>query len=150
MSWGWCTHACRRRSPNCTWSDQNRGICYTYQIYSSVDYMVEPHVFFAKANHSVSGWQQQVVKEFQYLWVLLNSTLTFEAHIIKVCKILGFNQSNIHFTRGLKGDLSIEAATLYVRAMIFTHIKLLYNKLVRQTLQLAKHLNNYTNRWPSH
>lgn len=65
-------------------------------------------------------------------------------------KTLGFNLSNIRFIRGLKGDLSIEAATLYVRAMIFTHIKLLYNKLVRQTLQLAKHLNNYTNRWPSH
>lgn len=93
MSWG--TNVCRRRSPNCAWSDQNRGICCTYQIYSSVDYMVEPHVFFTKANHSVSGWQQQVVKEFQYLWVLLNSTLTFEAHIKKVCKTLGFNLSNI-------------------------------------------------------
>lgn len=90
------------------------------------------------------------MKEFQYLWVLLNSTLTFEAHIKKVCKTLGFNLSNIRFIRGLKGDLSIEAATLYAHAMIFTHTKLLYNKLVRQTLQLAKHLNNYTNRWSSH
>ncbi len=73
---------------------------------------VEPDIF-------VSGERLQVVSEYKYLGVLVDSKLSFKAQVKKVCNRVKFNLSNFRFIRDY---MSTEAAKMYMHSMVFSHI----------------------------
>ena len=73
---------------------------------------VEPDVF-------VSGERLQVVSQYKYLGVLIDSRLNFKAQVKKVCNKVKFSLSNLRFTRDC---MSTEAALMYMHSMVLSHI----------------------------
>lgn len=59
------------------------------------------------------------VNEFKYLGVVLDSKLKFDAHIKKMTKTL---KTNINCFRLIRPCISIQAAQVYMHAMILSHI----------------------------
>uniref|UniRef100_A0A8C8E3R6 Reverse transcriptase domain-containing protein n=1 Tax=Oryzias sinensis TaxID=183150 RepID=A0A8C8E3R6_9TELE len=72
----------------------------------------EPDVF-------VSGERLQIVSEYKYLGVLLDSKLSFKSHIKRVCNRIKFNLSNF---RHIRHQMSTQSAKMYMHSMIFSHI----------------------------
>lgn len=60
-----------------------------------------------------------VVSDFKYLGIILDSNLTFKKHVKKVANTIKFNLANF---RHIRPYLTIEAANLFMHAMIFSHI----------------------------
>lgn len=61
----------------------------------------------------------QLVKEFKYLGVLLDYTLSFKSHIKMISRIIKFNVSNFNQFRRSMTD---HAAMTFLHSMIFSHI----------------------------
>ena len=67
----------------------------------------------------INGNSIQVVSEFKYLGIILDSNLTFKKHAKKVENTIKFNLANF---RHIRPYLTIDAAKLFMHAMIFSHI----------------------------
>ncbi len=67
----------------------------------------------------VSGERLQVVSEYKYLGVLIDSKLSFKAQVKKVCNRVRFSLSNFRFIRDY---MSSDAALMYMHSMIISHI----------------------------
>ena len=67
----------------------------------------------------VNGNSIQVVSEFKYLGIILDSHLTFKKQVKKVTNTIKFNLANF---RHIRPYLTIDAAKLFMHAMIFSHI----------------------------
>ncbi len=67
----------------------------------------------------VSGERLQVVSEYKYLGVLIDSKLSFKAQVKKVCNRVRFSLSNFRFIRDY---MSSDAALIYMHSMIISHI----------------------------
>ncbi len=76
------------------------------------DYDVKADVFVQKQ-------KLEVVHEFKYLGLLLDSQLSFKKHVKKVVNIAKFNLANFRFIRN---SLTNEAAVLFMNSMIIPHI----------------------------
>ena len=83
-------------------------------------------MIFTKTNSSsvepdvlVSGERLQVVSEYKYLRVLIDSTLSFKARVKKVCNRVKFNLSNF---RVIRDYMSTEVAKMYMYSMVISHI----------------------------
>ncbi len=77
-------------------------------IAKTKDLSVVPDVF-------VSGERLQVVSEYKYLGVLIDSKLSFKAQVNRV----RFSLSNFRFIRDY---MSSDAALIYMHSMIISHI----------------------------
>ncbi len=68
-------------------------------------------MFFSKSNSFKSRMLRlQVVPQYKYMGILIDSKLTFKAQIKKVCKQVKFNLYNFKFIRDY---MSLEAAKMY-------------------------------------
>ena len=67
----------------------------------------------------VNGNSIQVVSEFKYLGITLDSHLTFKKHVKRVTNTIKFNLANF---RHIRPYLTTDAAKLFMHAMIFSHI----------------------------
>lgn len=83
-------------------------------------------MFFSRSNSSsvepdvyVSGDRIQVVPEYKYLGVLIDSKLTFKSQVKRVCSRVKFNIANFCFIRS---HLSMQATKIYMHAMVMSHI----------------------------
>ena len=83
-------------------------------------------MFFSKTNDCsenpdvlVSGEKLEIVKEFKYLGIILDSNFNFRAHVKTVCKRIKFNLANFKFIRN---SMSTQAAMMYMHSMIFSHM----------------------------
>lgn len=84
-------------------------------------------MFFTKSHSSlsdepdvfVSGERLQVVTEFKYLGVILDSKLSFNSHAKMVSNRIKFALSNF---RHIRQQMSVQAAKMYMYSMIFSHL----------------------------
>ncbi|XDV32774.1 hypothetical protein PO909_003497 [Leuciscus waleckii] len=76
------------------------------------NFSVEPDIF-------VSGQRLQIVSEYKYLGVLIDSKLSFTSHVKRVCNRIKFTLSNF---RHIRHQMSTQAAEMYMHSMIFSHI----------------------------
>ncbi|KAK0142318.1 putative RNA-directed DNA polymerase from transposon X-element [Merluccius polli] len=67
----------------------------------------------------IKGNSIQVVSQFKYLGITLDSNLTFQKHVKNVANKIKFNLSNF---RHIRPYLTTDAAKLFMHAMIFSHI----------------------------
>ena len=67
----------------------------------------------------LKGEELELVSNFKYLGVVLDSNLTFKKHIKKVKSTINFNLKNF---RQIRPYLSIDAAKTYLHCMILSHI----------------------------
>uniref|UniRef100_A0A3P9HF32 Reverse transcriptase domain-containing protein n=1 Tax=Oryzias latipes TaxID=8090 RepID=A0A3P9HF32_ORYLA len=75
-------------------------------------------MFFNKSNNNltaepdvfVSGERLQIVSEYKYLGVILDSNLSFKSHIKRVCNRIKFNLSNF---RHIRHQMSTQSAKMY-------------------------------------
>lgn len=79
---------------------------------STAPLTVEPDVL-------VSGERLQIVSEYKYLGVLIDSHLSFKSHITKICKNIKYNLSNF---RHIRSHMSFPAAKMFMHSMILSHI----------------------------
>ena len=63
----------------------------------------------------------QVVSDFKYLGVILDSNLSFKKQVRKVIQITKFNLANFRF---IQNCLTAEVAKLYLKSMILPHLLL--------------------------
>ena len=82
-------------------------------------------MFFSKKQCStpdpaimLSGVKLQVVSEFKYLGLLIDSQLSFKSHVKKEGHRVKFNLSNFRFIRN---SMTTDAAKIYMHAMIMSH-----------------------------
>ena len=75
----------------------------------------------------VNGNSIQVVSEFKYLGITLDSHLTFKKHVKKVTNTIKFNLANF---RHIRPYLTTDAAKLFMHAMIFFSHNILLHNLV--------------------
>lgn len=61
-----------------------------------------------------------IVNEFKYLGVTLDSTLTFKSHVKNVTNTVKFNIENF---RQIRPCLPVNAARMFLHSMIFSHIE---------------------------
>lgn len=61
----------------------------------------------------------ELVAQFKYLGVILDSNLTFKKHIQKVSNTIKFNLQNY---KQIRSYITTEAAKSYLHCMIFSHI----------------------------
>ncbi len=73
----------------------------------------------AKPDVVIDGDRQQVVSDFKYLGIYIDSNLTFRSHIKKVCNKIKFNLANFRYARSC---MSTKAAKMFMHSMIFSHI----------------------------
>ncbi len=66
----------------------------------------------------VSGERLQVVPEYKYLGVLIDSKFSFKAQVKKDCNRVRFSLSNFRFIRDY---MSSDAALIYFHAYIFSY-----------------------------
>lgn len=99
-----------------TWLDRS---CLTLNVGKTVS------MFFSKRPCSVpdpdimiSGQNLQVVTEYKYLGVWIDSNLCFRTHVKSMCKRVRFNLSNFRFVRD---SFTFETAMIYMNAMIIPH-----------------------------
>lgn len=83
-------------------------------------------MFFSKTNRAsfnpdiiVAGEKLRIVNQYKYLGLVIDSHLSFKAHIEKLCKIIKFNLANF---RSIRNDMSTEAALIFLHSMIFSHL----------------------------
>uniref|UniRef100_A0A8C6SXY0 Reverse transcriptase domain-containing protein n=1 Tax=Neogobius melanostomus TaxID=47308 RepID=A0A8C6SXY0_9GOBI len=62
----------------------------------------------------------ELVQEFKYLGVVLDSTLTFKSHVTKICKTIKFS---LHNFRYIRSSMTLQAARMFLHAMVFSHIE---------------------------
>ena len=67
----------------------------------------------------VSGEKLQVVSDFKYLGIILDSNLSFKKHVKKLIQITKFNLAHFRFIRNC---LTTEVAKLYFKSMILPHL----------------------------
>ena len=70
-------------------------------------------------NITIAGQNISIVPQFKYLGIIIDSTLSFKAHIKKVCHRVKFSLANFRYIRN---TLSTTAAKLYMDAMIVSHL----------------------------
>ena len=82
-------------------------------------------MFFSKANSVsdnpdiyVAGEKLQIVSQFKYLGLLIDSQLSFKGHIERVSKKVKMSLANF---RSIRNDMSAEAAKIFLHSMIFSH-----------------------------
>lgn len=83
-------------------------------------------MFFTKTTNStanpdivISGEKLQIVTEFKYLGILIDSKLNFNSHITKTVKKVKFNLSNFRFIRN---SMSTRAVKMFMHSVIFSHM----------------------------
>lgn len=81
-------------------------------FFSKNNINIEPEIF-------ISGERLQVVTEYKYLGLYIDSNLNFKTHIKKVSNRIKFSLANFRFIRDF---MSTEAAKLYFFSMILSHI----------------------------
>lgn len=79
---------------------------------SNKNFSVEPNIF-------VSGERLQIMSEYKYLGVLIDSKLSFTSHVKRVCNRIKFNLMNF---RHIRHQMSTQAAKMYMHSMILSHI----------------------------
>lgn len=67
----------------------------------------------------LNGEELELVTQFKYLGVVLDSNLTFKKHIKKVTNTIKFNMQNF---KQIRPFISTDAAKSYLHCMIFSHI----------------------------
>ncbi len=82
----------------------------------------------------VPGLKLQVVSQYKYIGILIDSKLTFKTQIKKLCKQVKFNLYNSRFT---KDYMSLESAKMYMHSMVISH-NLLFNNPVLGTFSDSK------------
>ena len=100
-------HVTARLKQCCLQLNVSKTVCMFFTKTNSSS--VEPDVF-------VSGERLQVVSEYKYLVVLIDSKLSFKAQVKKVCNRVKFNLSNFRFIRDY---MSTE---MYMHSMVISHI----------------------------
>lgn len=82
-------------------------------------------MYFSKTNkvsHNpdiyVAGQKLEIVTQYKYLGLVIDSQLSFKAHIKNVCKRV---RMNLVTFRSIRQDMSTEAAKMFLHSMIFTH-----------------------------
>ncbi len=101
---------------NCLQLNVSKTVCFFSKTKSLCS---EPYVV-------VAGERLQVVSDFKYLGVFIDSNLTFKAHIKKVCNCIKFNLADF---RNVCSCMSTKAAMMYARSFLFPHY-ILYDNLV--------------------
>ncbi|XP_061653107.1 uncharacterized protein LOC133488791 isoform X2 [Phyllopteryx taeniolatus] len=66
----------------------------------------------------VNGEKMQIVSQYKYLGLIIDSQLSFKAHIDKLCKNIKLNLANF---RAIRNEMSTEAAKIYLHSMILSH-----------------------------
>lgn len=79
---------------------------------SNKNFSVEPNIF-------ISGERLQIVLEYKYLGVLIDSKLSFTSHVKRVCNRIKLNLMNF---RHIRHQMSTQAAKMYMHSMILSHI----------------------------
>ena len=77
-------------------------------------------VVLESSNVFLGGEELELVSEFKYLRVILDSTLTFKKHVKKVTNTIKFNLQ--HFKQ-IRPFLTVGAARSYLHCMILSHIE---------------------------
>ncbi len=95
---------------NCLQLNVSKTVCMSFSKSNSI--IKEPDVY-------VSGVRLQVVPQYKYLGILIDSKLTFKAQVKKVCKQVKFNLYNFKFIRDC---MSLEAAKMYMFSMVISHM----------------------------
>ncbi len=95
---------------NCLQLNVSKTVCMFFSKSNSI--IKEPDVY-------VSGVKLQVVPQYKYLGILIDSKLTFKAQVKKVCKQVKFNLYNFKFIRDY---MSLEAAKMYMYSMVISHM----------------------------
>lgn len=97
------------------------------KIMSLVKYKKTVCMYFSKKRkdltHSgvfLGGQELELVNEFKYLGVTLDSTLTFKSHIKKIQRTIKFNLSNFKLIRP---SLTTVSARVFMHAMVFSYIE---------------------------
>ncbi|XP_061607052.1 small fragment nuclease isoform X1 [Phyllopteryx taeniolatus] len=82
-------------------------------------------MYFTKTNRVspdpdilVNGEKMQIVSQYKYLGLIIDSQLSFKAHIDKLCKNIKLNLANF---RAIRNEMSTEAAKIYLHSMILSH-----------------------------
>ncbi len=71
------------------------------------------------SNVFLGNEELELVKQFKYLGVILDPTLTFKAHIKKVSNTIKFNLQNF---KQIRPFLTTGAAKAYLHCMILSHV----------------------------
>ncbi len=100
----WLKHSCLQLNTSKT-------VAMFFTKYNT-NFSVEPDVF-------VSGERLQIVSEYKYLGVLIDSKLSFKSHVKRVCNRIKFNLNNFRY---IHHQMSTQAAKMYTYSMIFSHI----------------------------
>ncbi len=95
---------------NCLQLNVSKTVCMSFSKSNSI--IKEPDVY-------VSGVRLQVVPQYKYLGILIDSKLTFKAQVKKVCKQVKFNLYNFKFIRDC---MSLESAKMYMFSMVISHM----------------------------
>ena len=77
-------------------------------------------VVMESSNVFLGGEELELVSEFKYLGVMLDSTLTFKKHVKKVTNTIKFNLQNF---KQIRPFLTVSAAKSYLQCMILSHIE---------------------------
>lgn len=72
------------------------------------------------SNITLKGAEIQIVDEFKYLGVTLDSSLSFKKHVKTLCKVVNLNICNFKQIRSLLPGI---AAKIFLHSMIFLHIE---------------------------
>ena len=103
-------------------------------------------MFFCKTNKPtsdhhiiVAGEKLQIVSEFKYLGVLIDSNLSFKAHDKKTCNTTNFNIATFLF---ITNYLSTEAAEMFLHSMIFSHLNYCLTSWSQANLSTLKSLES--------
>lgn len=104
-------------------------------------------MFFSKSANKepepavlVAGRKLQIVNEYKYLGIVVDSQLTFKTQVKKVVHRIKFNLNNFRYIRN---NLTTEASKLYMHSMILSHIKYCltsWTQASRTTLQPVEKL----------
>ncbi len=95
---------------NCLQLNVSKTLCRVFSKSNSI--IKEPDVY-------VSGVRLQVVPQYKYQGILIDSKLTFKAQVKKVCKQVKFNLYNFKFIRDY---MSLEAAKMYMYSMVISNM----------------------------
>ena len=80
----------------------------------------KPTIEIKQSNVFLNNVELSLVREFKYLGVTLDSTLTFESHINKISNSVRYN---LHNFRHIRYNLPEKAARSYLHSMLFSRIE---------------------------